>query len=95
MKNAIALKNSTLNVPNGNGIYFPSTGTVTIENSIINAKYVGVQMCAGSLAVRGSADGHHSDRGADAKTDSDGVIGDGAYLHCGAGGLSGPGHRHH
>ena len=54
VKNAIALKNSTLNVPNGNGIYFPSTGTVTIENSIINAKYVGVQMCAGSLAVRGA-----------------------------------------
>lgn len=78
MKNAIALKNSTLNVPNGNGIYFPSTGTVTIENSIINAKYVGVQMCAGSLAVRGAqtaiiVTGRHEN-----KTGDDGVIGDGA-----------------
>lgn len=80
VKNAIALKNSTLNVPNGNGIYFPSTGTVTIENSIINAKYVGVQMCAGSLAVRGAqtaitVTGRHEN-----KTGDDGVIGDGAAI---------------
>lgn len=45
---SVTLKNSTLNVPNGFGIYFPSSGTLTIENSKINAKTMGVQVCAGS-----------------------------------------------
>lgn len=51
--NTVALKNSTLDVPNGYGIYFPSTGTVSINDSVINAKHAGVQMCAGSLSVAG------------------------------------------
>ena len=34
---AVVLKNSTLNVPNGFGIYFPSSGTLTIDNSTKNA----------------------------------------------------------
>lgn len=51
--NKITLKDSTLNVPDGYGIYFPSSGSVTIEDSVINAKYSGVQMCSGSLTVKG------------------------------------------
>ena len=31
--NKVTLKNSTLNVENGFGIYFPSSGEVTIDNS--------------------------------------------------------------
>lgn len=34
----VVLKDSTLNVPNGFGIYFPSSGTLTIDKSTINAK---------------------------------------------------------
>ena len=36
---SVTLKNSTLNVPNGFGIYFPSSGTLTIDNSTINADH--------------------------------------------------------
>ena len=35
---SVTLINSTLNVPNGFGIYFPSSGMLTIDNSTINAK---------------------------------------------------------
>ena len=49
----MTLKNSTLNVENGFGIYFPSSGEVTIDNSAINAKHAGVQVCSGSLTVAG------------------------------------------
>ena len=42
---SVTLRNSTLNVPNGFGIYFPSSGTLTIDNSTINAKTMGVQVC--------------------------------------------------
>lgn len=44
----VVLKNSTLNVPNGFGIYFPSSGTLTIDNSTINAKTMGAQVCSGN-----------------------------------------------
>ena len=47
----VVLKNSTLNVPNGFGIYFPSSGTLTIDNSAINAKMMGAQVCSGNLNV--------------------------------------------
>ena len=47
----VVLKNSTLNVPNGFGIYFPSSGTLTIDNSTINAKTMGAQVCSGNLNV--------------------------------------------
>ena len=40
----VTLRNSTLNVPNGFGIYFPSSGTLTIDNSVINAETMGVQV---------------------------------------------------
>ena len=52
--NTVTLKNSTLNVPNGFGIYFPSNGTLVIENSTINAKETGVEFRAGTLTVTDS-----------------------------------------
>ena len=76
---AVALKNSTLNVPNGFGIYFPSSGTLTIDNSTINAKTMGVQVCSGSLNVNpGSTITVSGDPVA--KTEGDGAIQDGAAI---------------
>ena len=76
---SITLKNSTLNVPNGFGIYFPSSGTLTIDNSKINAKTMGVQVCAGSLEITGeSAITVTGD--AVPKTENDGAIQDGAAI---------------
>ena len=76
---AVTLKNSTLNVPNGFGIYFPSSGTLTIENSTINAKTMGVQVCAGSLEITG--DSAINVTGAPVpKTENDGAIQDGAAI---------------
>ena len=75
----VTLKNSTLNVPNGFGIYFPSSGTLTIDNSTINAKTMGVQVCAGSLSINeGSAVTVSGDPVP--KTDNDGAIQDGAAI---------------
>lgn len=76
---AVTLKDSTLNVPNGYGIYFPSSGTVTIENSTINAKTMGVQVCSGSLNIsENSAIMVTGD--AVPKTENDGAIEDGAAV---------------
>lgn len=75
----VVLKNSTLNVPNGFGIYFPSSGTLTIDNSTINAKTMGVQVCSGSLNVNpGSTITVSGDPVA--KTENDGAIQDGAAI---------------
>ena len=75
----VTLKNSTLNVPNGFGIYFPSSGKLTIDNSTINAKTMGVQVCAGSLSINaGSAITVTGD--AVPKTENDGAIQDGAAI---------------
>ena len=75
----VTLKNSTLNVPNGFGIYFPSSGTLTIDNSQITAKTMGVQVCAGSLEITGdSAINVTGD--AVPKTENDGAIQDGAAI---------------
>ena len=76
---SITLKNSTLNVPNGFGIYFPSSGTLTIDNSTINAKTMGVQVCAGSLSIN---EGSKITVTGDAvpKTENDGAIQDGAAI---------------
>ena len=75
----VTLKNSTLNVPNGFGIYFPSSGTLNIENSIINAKTMGVQICSGSLNIN---DGSEITVTGDSveKTENDGAIQDGAAI---------------
>ena len=75
----VVLKDSTLNVPNGFGIYFPSSGTLTIDNSTINAKTMGVQVCSGSLNVNaGSAITVSGD--SVEKTEGDGAIQDGAAI---------------
>lgn len=75
----VVLKNSTLNVPNGFGIYFPSSGTLTIDNSIINAKTMGVQVCSGSLNVNAGSKITASGDPV-AKTENDGAIQDGAAI---------------
>lgn len=76
---SVTLKNSTLNVPNGFGIYFPSSGKLTIDNSKINAKTMGVQVCSGSLSINeGSAITVTGD--AVPKTENDGAIQDGAAI---------------
>lgn len=75
----VVLKNSTLNVPNGFGIYFPSSGKLTIDNSTINAKTMGVQVCSGSLNVNaGSAITVSGDPVE--KAENDGAIQDGAAI---------------
>lgn len=76
---AVTLKNSTLNVPNGFGIYFPSSGTLTIDNSTINAKTMGVQVCAGSLSINAGSAITVSGGPVD-KTENDGAIQDGAAI---------------
>lgn len=76
---SVTLKNSTLNVPKGFGIYFPSSGTLTIENSTITAKTMGVQVCSGKLNINaGSAITVEGD--AVPKAENDGAIQDGAAI---------------
>ena len=76
---SVTLKNSTLNVPKGFGIYFPSSGTLTIDNSTINAKTMGVQVCSGVLNINaGSAITVSGD--AVPKAENDGAIQDGAAI---------------
>ena len=75
----VVLKNSTLSVPNGFGIYFPSSGTLTIDNSTINAKTMGAQVCSGSLNVNaGSAITVSGDPVE--KAENDGAIQDGTAI---------------
>ena len=75
----VVLKNSTLSVPNGFGIYFPSSGTLTIDNSTINAKTMGAQVCSGSLNVNaGSAITVSGDPVE--KAENDGAIQDGTAV---------------
>lgn len=75
----VTLTNCTLNVPDGFGIYFPSSGTLTIENSTINAKTMGVQVCSGELNINaGSVITVTGD--AVPKTENDGAIQDGAAI---------------
>ena len=75
----VVLKYSTLNVPNGFGIYFPSSGTLTIDNSTINAKTMGAQVCSGNLNVNaGSAITVSGDPVE--KAENDGAIQDGAAI---------------
>ncbi len=76
----VTLRNSTLNVPNGVGIYFPSSGTLSIDNSVINAKTMGVQVCAGSLNISGADTAITVSGDGIAKTENDGAIEDGAAI---------------
>lgn len=75
----VTLKNSTLNVPNGFGIYFPSSGTLNIENSAITAKTMGVQVCSGSLNISGDSVINVTGDPVE-KTENDGAIQDGAAI---------------
>ena len=78
---AVTLKNSTLNVlPNGFGIYFPSSGTLTIDNSTINAETMGVQVCSGSLNITGADTAITVTGDGIEKTGNDGAIEDGAAI---------------
>lgn len=75
----VVLKDSTLNVPNGFGIYFPSSGTLTIDNSTINAKTMGAQVCSGNLNL--TADSAITVSGDPVeKLEGDGAIQDGAAI---------------
>ncbi len=75
----VVLKDSTLNVPNGFGIYFPSSGTLTIDNSTINAKTMGAQVCSGNLNV--TADSAITVSGDPVeKLEGDGAIQDGTAI---------------
>ena len=76
----VTLRNSTLNVPNGFGIYFPSSGKLTIENSKINAETMGVQVCAGSLNISGADTAITVSGDGIPKTINDGAIEDGAAI---------------
>lgn len=76
----VTLRNSTLNVPNGFGIYFPSSGTLTIDNSKINAQTMGVQVCAGSLNISGADTAITVSGDGIPKTINDGAIEDGAAI---------------
>lgn len=76
----VTLRNSTLNVPNGFGIYFPSSGTLTIDNSKINAQTMGVQVCAGSLNISGAETAITVSGDGIDKTINDGAIEDGAAI---------------
>ena len=76
----VTLKDSTLDVPNGFGIYFPSSGKLTIENSTINAKTMGVQVCAGSLNITGDKTAINVTGDPVPKTENDGAIQDGAAI---------------
>ena len=67
-------------MPEGLGIYFPCTGSVTIDNSVISAKHFGVQVCAGSLTVTGEKTAITATGAPQAKTDGDGPIIDGAAV---------------
>ena len=75
----VTLSNCTLNVPNGFGIYFPSSGTLTIDNSKINAKTMGVQVCSGELVISGDSEITVTGD-AVPKTENDGAIQDGAAI---------------
>ena len=76
----VTLKDSTLNVPNGFGIYFPSSGKLTIDNSKITAKTLGVQVCSGSLDIKGQNAAITVNGDPVPKTENDGAIQDGAAI---------------
>ena len=75
----VVLKDSTLNVPNGFGIYFPSSGTLTIDNSVINAKTMGAQVCSGNLNINAGSTITVSGDPVE-KAEGDGAIQDGAAI---------------
>ena len=82
--NTITLQNGTVvtTIADGfSGIYFPCSGTLTIDNSQVHGTANGVQMCAGNLVVRGDKT-RITANGADtsASKTGDGPISDGAAI---------------
>lgn len=73
----ITLTNSTIKALNGVGVYFPSTGSLTIDGGSIEAN-TGVQMCAGNLTIKGGSITASGD--GKAVIGSDGSILDGAAI---------------
>ena len=76
---SVTLINSTLNVPKGFGIYFPSSGTLTIDNSTIEAKTMGVQVCSGKLNINAGSAITVTGNSVP-KAENDGAIQDGAAI---------------
>ncbi len=72
----VTLIDSSLEVPNGYGIYFPSSGKLNITRSRIVAKTMGVQVCAGNLRI-GNGSIIEVTGSAVPKTEGDGAIEDG------------------
>ena len=77
--NSITLKRCSLTVADGYGIYFPSSGTLTIEDSVIVVKTMGVQVCAGTLSISGASKITVTGDSV-AKVGNDGAIEDGAAV---------------
>lgn len=79
--NAVILQNgTTINVPNGIGIYWPGVnGTVTIDNSTVSG-LTGVQLCAGGMTVKGENTTITATGVPQEKTENDGPILDGAAV---------------
>lgn len=71
---------TVLNAPNAIAVYWPSgEGTVTIDDSTITG-HTGVQVCAGSLTVKGENTQITASGTPVAKTENDGGIKDGAAI---------------
>ena len=61
-------------------ILIVTAGDVKIDNSIINAKYVGVQVCAGNLTITGDQTQINTTGTPQEKIEGDGVISDGSAI---------------
>lgn len=71
---------TVLNAPNAIAVYWPSgEGTVTIDDSTITG-HTGIQVCAGSLTVKGENTQITASGTPVAKTENDGGIKDGAAI---------------
>ena len=77
----LTLQNNTvLNAPDAVGIYWPSKdGTVIIDNSTVTA-HTGVQVCAGSLEIKGDDTKITANGAPEKKEGGDGGIKDGAAV---------------
>lgn len=79
VNDTITLIGGELHVDNGYGIYFASTGTLTINGTKIFAKTMGVQICSGSLVISGDSEITVTGD-AVPKAENDGAIQDGAAI---------------
>ena len=79
--NNLTLKNnSSISAPNGIGVYWPSgNGVLTIDNSQITG-HTGVQVCGGSLDIKGANTSITATGTPQEKTENDGPIMDGAAV---------------